>query len=36
MFYYGLWLPGQFGLVDFLAMYVFEEVGIDLVGDSVA
>ena len=29
-----LGLPGQFGLVDFLAMYVLEEVGIDLVGDS--
>ena len=26
MFYSGSWLPGQFGLVDFLAMYVFENL----------
>jgi len=34
MFHSGLWLPGQFGLVDFLAMQVFEEIGIDLVLDA--
>ena len=30
----GSWVPGQFGLVEILAMGVFEEVVIDLVGDA--
>jgi hypothetical protein len=34
MFRTGSWLPGQFWLVECLAMDVFQEVGIDLVGDS--
>ena len=34
MFRSGSGLPGQFGLVECLAMEVFQEVGIDLVGDS--
>ena len=34
MFRTGSWLPGQFGLVEFLATEVFQEVGMDLVGDS--
>ena len=34
MFRSGSGLPGQFGLVECLAMDVFQEVGIDLVGDS--
>ncbi len=31
----GLWLPGQFGLVHCLATEMFQEVGIDLWGDSL-
>ena len=34
MFRTGSWLPGQFGLVHCVATEVFQEVGIDLVGDS--
>jgi len=34
MFRFGSWLPGHFGLVEFLATEVFQELGIDLVGDS--
>jgi len=30
----GSWLPGKFGLIEILAMGVFEEVVIDLVGDA--
>ena len=34
MFRTSLWSPGQFGLVHCLATEMFQEVGIDLVGDS--
>ncbi len=34
MFRTGSWFPGQFGLLHGLATEMFQEVGIDLVGDS--